>query len=91
MESKFKFCTWNEEYLGPLPTFFEVAIFLNSSRRISLSFPTVCLNIFSSHSRFPLSKPAGGLKQKFDLLIGRNYRPRIQVLIVKTLVNERHW
>lgn len=56
----------DEEYLCLLPTFFDITIVLNSSRRISPSIPTVCLNIFSSHSRFPLSKPARGLAQNFN-------------------------
>lgn len=42
-------------------TFLEVTIFLNSSRRISFSLPTVLMNSCSSRSRDDLSKPVLGL------------------------------
>lgn len=43
-------------------TFFDVTIFLKSSRRISFSLPTVLRNSCSSRSNEPLSNPVRGLE-----------------------------
>lgn len=45
-------------------TFFEITIFLKSSRRISFSLPTVLRNNCSNRSRELLSNPVRGLARK---------------------------
>lgn len=54
------------------PTFLEVTIFWNSSRRISCSFPTVLRNSCSSRANELLSKPVRGLKQTRLILLNKN-------------------